>query len=111
MKYHGDYPEDQKFFIEMRRNKESEFLSKKKQAELDEEERIKQEEEEKNAAESGKKAPAKKQDNKGKKNEQPESLVPPREIKMLKSKLGYDYLIDFEIPEYVNHILRNVIYK
>ena len=111
LKYHGDYPEDQKFFIEMRRNKESEFLSKKKQAELDEEERIKQEEEEKNAAESGKKPPAKKQDNKGKKNEQPESLVPPREIKMLKSKLGYDYLIDFEIPEYVNHILRNVIYN
>ena len=69
LKYHGDYPEDQKFFIELRRNKESEFLSKKKQAELDEEERIKQEEEEKNAAESGKKAPAKKQDNKRKKNE------------------------------------------
>ena len=30
---------------------------------------------------------------------------------MLKSKLGYDYLVDFEIPEYVNHILRNVIYN
>ena len=33
------------------------------------------------------------------------------EIQNYKSKLGFDYLIDFTIGEYVNHILRNIIYK
>ena len=55
---------------------------------------------------TGKKKPAKKKENKPqlKKGEVPPPLVPPREIKNFKSKLGFDYLIDFTIEEYVNHI-------
>ena len=40
----GIYPEDNLFYIEKRRNKESDFLSKKKEAQIAEEERIKEEE-------------------------------------------------------------------
>ena len=46
-----------------------------------------------------------------KKGEVPPPLVPPREIKNFKSKLGFNYLIDFEIEEYIKHILRNIINK
>ena len=110
----GLYNLDEKFAIEKRRVKESEFLSKKKEAEIAEEERIKEEQEAKEEEKTGKKKQApKKKDNKpqGKKGEAPPLLVPPREIKNFKSNLGFEYLIDFTIEEYVNHILRNVIYK
>ena len=110
----GLYNLEEKFAIEKRRQKESEFLSKKKEAEMAEEERIKEEEELKEEDKSGKKKPApKKKENKqpNKKGEAPPLLIPPREIKEFKSQLGFDYLIDFTIEEYVNHILRNIIYK
>ena len=110
----GLYNLDEKFAIEKRRQKESEFLSKKKEAEIAEEERIKEEEEAKEEEKTGKKKTApKKKENKApnKKGEAPPLLVPPREIQSYKSKLGFDYLIDFTIGEYVNHILRNIIYK
>ena len=110
----GLYNLDEKFAIEKRRQKESEFLSKKKEAEIAEEERIKEEEEAKEEEKTGKKKNApKKKENKApnKKGEAPPLLVPPREIQSYKSKLGFDYLIDFTIGEYVNHILRNIIYK
>ena len=110
----GLYNLDEKFAIEKRRQKESEFLSKKKEAELAEEERIKEEEAAKEEEKSGKKKPApKKKENKpqNKKGEAPPALVPIRDINNYKSKLGFDYLIDYTIEEYVNHILRNIIYK
>ena len=110
----GLYNLEEKFAIEKRRQKESEFLSKKKEAEMEEEERIKEEEEGKDDEKTGKKKQApKKKENKpqNKKGEAPTLLVPPREINNYKSKLGFDYLIDFTIEEYVNHILRNIIYK
>ena len=110
----GLYNLEDKFAIEKRRQKESEFLSKKKEAQIAEEERIKEEEEAKEEEKTGKKKPApKKKENKqpNKKGEAPPLLVPPREIKDFKSKLGFDYLIDFTIEEYVNHLLRNIIYK
>ena len=109
----GIYPEDNLFYIEKRRNKESDFLSKKKEAQIAEEERIKEEEEAKEEEKTGKKKPAKKKENKPqlKKGEVPPPLVPPREIKNFKSKLGFDYLIDFQIDEYIKHLLRNIINK
>ena len=110
----GLYNLDEKFAIEKRRQKESEFLSKKKEAELAEEERIKEEEAAKEEDKTGKKKQApKKKENKpqNKKGEAPPLLVPIRDINNFKSKLGFDYLIDFTIEEYVNHILRNIIYK
>ena len=110
----GLYNLEEKFAIEKRREKESEFLSKKKEAEIAEEERIKEEEDAKEEEKTGKKKQAaKKKDNKPqtKKGEAEPLLVPPREIKNFKSNLGFEYLIDFTIEEYVNHILRNIIYK
>ena len=109
----GLYITEEKFAIEKRRRKESEFLSKKKEAEIAEEERIKEEEEAKEEEKTGKKKAPKKKENKpqGKKGEAPPLLVPPRGIENFKSKLGFDYLIDFTIQEFVNHILRNIIYK
>ena len=110
----GLYNLDDRFAIEKRRNKESEFLTKKKEAEIAEEERIKEEEDAKEEEKTGKKKAApKKKDAKAqpKKGEPSESLVPPRDIQEFKSKLGFDYLIDFTIEEYVNHFLRNIIYK
>ena len=113
----GLYNQDEKFAIEKRRNKESEFLSKKKEAEIAEEERLKLEEEAKEDEKAGnkKKAAPKKTDNKaqggGKKGEAAPPLVPPREIQNFKSNIGFDYLIDFNIEEYVKHFLRNIIYK
>ena len=113
LKIFGIYPEDNLYEIDKRRNKESEFLSKKKEAQIAEEERIKEEEEAKEEEKTGKKKPAKKKENKPqlKKGEVPPPLVPPREIKNFKSKLGFNYLIDFEIEEYIKHILRNIINK
>ena len=112
LKNFGIYSPDNKYEIEKRRNKESEFLSKKKEAE-EEEERKKLEEEQKEAELTGKKAPAPKKTEKKvpKKGENVENLIPPREILEFKSKLGYDYLIDFNIDELVRHFLRNVIYN
>ena len=113
----GLYNQDEKFAIEKRRNKESEFLSKKKEAEIAEEERLKLEEEAKEDEKAGnkKKAAPKKNENKaqggGKKGEAAPPLVPPREIQNFKSNIGFDYLIDFNIEEYVKHFLRNIIYK
>ena len=110
----GLYNLDDRFAIEKRRNKESEFLSKKKEAEIAEEERIKEEEDAKEEEKTGKKkaAPKKKEAKaQPKKGEQSQLLVPPRDIQDFKSKLGFDYLIDFTIGEYVNHFLRNIIYK
>ena len=110
----GLYKLEDKFAIEKRRNKESEFLSKKKEAEIAEEERIKEEEDAKEEEKTGKKkAPAKKKEPKSqpKKGEPSPFLVPPREIENFKSKLGFDYLVDFTIDEYVKHFLRNIIYK
>ena len=110
----GLYNLDDKFAIEKRRQKESDFLSKKKEAELAEEERLKEEEAAKEEEKTGKKKAApKKKENKpqNKKGEVPPPLVPVREINNYKSKLGFDYLIDFTIEEYVNHLLRNIIYK
>ena len=110
----GLYNFDDRFAIEKRRNKESEFLSKKKEAEIAEEERIKEEEDAKEEEKTGKKkAPAKKKEAKSqpKKGESASMLVPPREIENFKSKLGFDYLVDFTIDEYVKHFLRNIIYK
>ena len=109
----GIYPEDNLYEIDKRRNKESEFLSKKKEAQIAEEERIKEEEEAKEEEKTGKKKPAKKKENKPqlKKGEVPPPLVPPREIKNFKSKLGFNYLIDFQIEELIKHLLRNIINK
>ena len=110
----GLYNLDDRFAIEKRRNKESEFLSKKKEADIAEEERIKEEEDAKEEEKTGKKkaAPKKKEAKaQPKKGEQSQLLVPPRDIQDFKSKLGFDYLIDFTIGEYVNHFLRNIIYK
>ena len=109
----GIYKEDNRYEIEKRRNKESEFLSKKKEAEIAEEERIKEEEEAKEEEKTGKKKPAKKKENKPqlKKGEVPPPLVPPREVKNFNSKLGFPYLIDFEIEEYIKHLLRNIVNK
>ena len=109
----GIYPEDNRYEIEKRRTKESEFLSKKKEAQIAEEERIKEEEEAKEEEKTGKKKPAKKKENKPqlKKGEVPPPLVPPREIKNFTSKLGFNYLIDFQIEELIKHILRNIINK
>ena len=109
----GIYPEDNRYEIEKRRNKESEFLSKKKEAQIAEEERIKEEEEAKEEEKTGKKKPQKKKENKPqlKKGEVPPPLVPPREISNFKSKLGFEYLIDFNIEELIKHILRNIINK
>ena len=110
----GLYNLDDRFAIDKRRKKESEFLSKKKEAEIAEEERIKEEEEAKEEEKTGKKKPAaKKKETKAqpKKGEVPESLVPPRDIQEFKSKIGFDYLIDFTIDEYVKNFLRNIIYK
>lgn len=101
--------------IENRRNIESNFLSKKKEAEIAYEEAKALEEEMKNNEKLGKKGkPApKKQDKKPplKKGEVPPNLIPPREIKEFKSKLGHDYLIDFSIEELIKHYLRNIIYN
>ena len=112
-KIFGLYEEPDRFAIEKRRNKESDFLSKKKEAEIAEEERIKEEEEAKEEEKTGKKKPPAKKKEKApvKKGEQPPSLVPPREIENTKSKLGFDYLIDFTIEELIKHFLRNIIYK
>ena len=111
----GLYKLDDRFAIEKRRNKESEFLSKKKEAEIAEEERIKEEEEAKEEEKTGKKKAgggAKKKDAKApKKGESVPSLIPPRDIQDFKSKIGFDYLVDFTIEEYVKHFLRNIIYK
>ena len=111
----GLYNLDDRFAIEKRRNKESDFLSKKKEAEIAEEERIKEEEDAKEEEKTGKKkggAAAKKKDAKApKKGEPTQALVPPRDIQEFKSKIGFDYLIDFTIEEYVKHFLRNIIYK
>ena len=110
----GLYNLDDRFAIEKRRNKESEFLSKKKEAEIAEEERIKEEEDAKEEEKTGKKKAApKKKDAKAqqKKGEVVQALVPLREIQEFKSKIGFDYLIDFTIEEYVKHFLRNIIYK
>ena len=109
----GIYPEDNRYEIEKRRTKESEFLSKKKEAQIAEEERIKEEEEAKEEEKTGKKKPAKKKENKPqlKKGEVPPPLVPPREIKNFTSKLGFNYLIDFQIEELIKHIFRNIINK
>ena len=109
----GIYPEDNRYEIEKRRTKESEFLSKKKEAQIAEEERIKEEEEAKEEEKTGKKKPAKKKENKPqlKKGEVPPPLVPPRDINNFKSKLGFNYLVDFQIEELIKHILRNIINK
>ena len=109
----GIYPEDNRYEIEKRRTKESEFLSKKKEAQIAEEERIKEEEEAKEEEKTGKKKPAKKKENKPqlKKGEVPPPLVPPRDINNFTSKLGFNYLIDFKIEELIKHILRNIINK
>ena len=109
----GIFPEDNRYEIEKRRNKESEFLSKKKEAQIAEEERIKEEEEAKEEEKTGKKKPAKKKENKPqlKKGEVPPPLVPPRDIQNFNSKLGFTYLIDFQIEELIKHILRNIINK
>ena len=109
----GIYKEDNKYEIEKRRNKESEFLTKKKEAQIAEEERIKEEEEAKEEERTGKKKPQKKKENKPqlKKGEVPPPLVPPRPIKNFTSKLGFSYLIDFEIEEYIKHLLRNIVNK
>ena len=109
----GIYKEDNRYEIEKRRNKESEFLSKKKEAQIAEEERIKEEEEAKEEEKTGKKKPQKKKENKPqlKKGEIPPPLVPPKEIKSFSSKLGFNYIIDFEIEEYVKHLLRNIVNK
>ena len=109
----GIYKEDNRYEIEKRRNKESEFLSKKKEAQIAEEERIKEEEEAKEEEKTGKKKPQKKKENKPqlKKGEVPPPLVPPRAIKNFSSKLGFQYLVDFEIEDYIKHLLRNVVNK
>ena len=109
----GLYKEDNRYEIEKRRNKESEFLSKKKEAEIAEQERIKEEEEAKEEEKTGKKKPVKKKENKPqlKKGEVPPPLIPPREIKTFTSKLGFPYLIDFEIEELLRHLLRNIVNK
>ena len=109
----GIYSEENRYEIEKRRNKESEFLSKKKEAQNAEEERKKEEEEAKEVEKTGKKKPAKKKENKPqlKKGEVPPPLVPPREIKNFGSKLGFNYLIDFQIEELIKNILRNIIHK
>ena len=110
----GLYNLDDRFAIEKRRNKESDFLSKKKEAEIAEEERIKEEEDAKEEEKTGKKkaAPKKKEAKaQPKKGEVAQALVPPREIQEFKSKIGFDYLIDFTIEEFVKHFLRNIIYK
>lgn len=111
----GLYNLDERFAIEKRRNKESDFLSKKKEAEIAEEERIKEEEDAKEEEKTGKKKAAapKKKDTKApaKKGDAVQNLVPPRDITEFKSQLGFDYLVDFTVEEYVNHILRNIIYK
>ncbi len=109
----GIYKEDNKYEIEKRRNKESEFLTKKKEAQIAEEERIKEEEDAKEEERTGKKKPQKKKENKPqlKKGEVPPPLVPPRPIKNFTSKLGFSYLIDFEIEEYIKHLLRNIVNK
>jgi hypothetical protein len=109
----GIYKEDNRYEIEKRRNKESEFLSKKKEAQIAEEERIKEEEEAKEEEKTGKKKPQKKKENKPqlKKGEVPPPLVPPRAIKNFSSKLGFQYLVDFEIDDYIKHLLRNVVNK
>ena len=101
--------------IENRRNIESNFLSKKKEAEIAYEEAKAAEEEAKNNEKAGKKAkPApKKQDKKPalKKGEVPPPLVPPREITEYKSKLEHDYLVDYTVEELIKHFLRNIIYN
>ena len=110
----GLYNLDERFAIEKRRNKESDFLSKKKEAEMAEEERIKEEEDAKEEEKTGKKKAApKKKDAKAppKKGEPVQALIPPRDIESFKSKIGFDYLVDFTIEEYVKHFLRNIIYK
>ena len=109
----GIYNEDNRYEIEKRRNKESEFLSKKKEAQIAEEERIKEEEEAKEEERTGKKKPQKKKENKPqlKKGEVPPPLVPPRQIKNFTSKLGFSYLVDFEIEELIKHLLRNIVNK
>ena len=109
----GIYKEDNRYEIEKRRNKESEFLTKKKEAQIAEEERIKEEEEAKEEEKTGKKKAPKKKDNKPqlKKGEVPPSLVPPRPIKNFTSKMGFPYLIDFEVDEYIKHLLRNIVNK
>ena len=111
----GLYNLDERFAIEKRRNKESDFLSKKKEAEIAEEERIKEEEDAKEEEKTGKKKAAapKKKDAKAppKKGDSVPNLIPAREIQEFKSQLGFDYLIDFTVEEYVNHFLRNIIYK
>jgi golgin subfamily A member 4 len=101
--------------IRERRNKESEFLSKKKEAELlYEEEKALEEEKNNPAAKKGaapKKKPAPSNPKGGKKGEVKENLIPQRAISEFKSKLNFDYLIDFTIKELVQSNLRNVIYS
>ena len=109
----GLYSENNRYEIEVRREKESDFLTKKKEAQIAEEERIREEEEAKEEERTGKKKPQskKKPAPQLKKGEIPPKLVPPREILNFKSKLGFEYLKDFTIEEYVKHILRNIINK
>ena len=79
-----------------------------------EEERIKEEDDAKEEEKTGKKKTApKKKDAKAppKKGEPVPALIPPRDIESFKSKIGFDYLVDFTIDEYIKHFLRNIIYK
>jgi len=96
--------------ITLRRNVESEFLSKLRDQELAQLELREQEELKKLG---GKVPPAKKKQspNTKKKGEPQVGSVPPRPIDNYSSEMGHEYLVDFTIPELVKSILRNMIYN
>lgn len=101
--------------IQQRRSLESDFLSKRKEQEIQLQEQREQEELKKQAAGKGSAAAQKKKatpnPQKLKKGELPPNLIPPRPIEVYKSNLGHEYLTDFTIPEWVRSILRNIIYN
>ena len=96
-----------------KRDIESEFLSKVKEAEIAAEEAKAALEAEKKDPKSKGAAAKKKQNPTGGKNKKGEiqRLVPPRGINEFTSKMNNKYLADFSITELIQNYLRNVIYN
>lgn len=98
--------------ITLRRNNESEFLSKKKEQDIAQAELREQEEQKKLGGKASAMQKKKPSANVGKKKgELQVGLVPPRPIENYQSSMGHEYLVDFTIPELVKSTLRNIIYN
>lgn len=98
--------------ITLRRNIESEFLSKRKEQETAQAELREIEEQRKLGGKASAVQKKKPSANAPKKKGEPQGgLVPQRPIENYQSQTGYEYLVDFSIPELVKSTLRNIIYN